>query len=261
MTLESRHDSSLAVFLRQAVKDSRPGPRVLYRSLALGLRQAIAEGVVEVGAVLPGERELGEQIGVSRTSVRKAMERLVDEGVLIRRQGARTAIAERVEKPMASLTSFSEDMRWRGLEPGMVWLSSEVAVASPSEVMALNLSVGQTVSRLGRLRTGDGKPMAIEHAAVPTDILPDPAEVLSSLYEVMGRRGFRPVRALQRLRAATATAEDARLLDLEPGAALLVAERRCFGRNGRPVEFTQTRYCGDRYDFVAELKATDDRAV
>jgi GntR family transcriptional regulator len=182
------------------------------------------------------------------------MDRLTEEGLLTRRQGARTEVARRFEKPLSSLTSFSEDMRSRGLSPGMIWISREVAVASPTEVMALTLSIGATVSRLRRVRTGDGRPMAIEHAAIPSQLLPDPSVVTGSLYDVMSEIGHRPARALQRLRAAIANEEDAKLLDLEPGAPLLLAERRCFDGQGTPVEFTQTRYCGERYDFVVELK-------
>ena len=88
-----RPSSPLADYLREAMSGNEAGVTVIYRDLAQALRQAIAAGVIAKGAVLPGERELGEQVGVSRTSVRKAMEDLVAEGVLIRRQGARTAVA------------------------------------------------------------------------------------------------------------------------------------------------------------------------
>jgi GntR family transcriptional regulator len=249
--------SPLVAFLQRALEGHMDGAAVIYRDLANALRRAIAEGVIGYGGLLPSERDLGEQVGISRTSVRKAMDSLVDDGVLIRRQGARTAVAERVEKPLSSLTSFTEDMRSRGLEPGMVWLSRETGAASPAETMALNLSVGQQVCRLRRLRTGNGKPMAIESAVIPVSFLPDPDEVTSSLYDVLSLRGCRPARALQRLRAANANADDAKLLGLDVGAPLLVAERRCFAKDGRPVEFTQTRYCGERYDFIVELRQAD----
>ena len=233
--------------------DEKPS-RVLHIQIQNSIRNAIEELVMQPGTALPSEREMSDVLNVSRTSIRKAMDRLVEEGLLIRRQGARTEIARRFEKPLASLTSFSEDMRSRGLSPGMIWIGRESAVASPNEIMALNLSIGATVSRLKRVRTGDGRPMAIEHASIPSLFLPDPNMVTGSLYDVLNESGHRPARALQRLRAAVASEEDARLLDLEPGAALLLAERRCFDLNGTPVEFTQTRYCGERYDFVVELK-------
>lgn len=243
---------ALISYLRKALADRESG--VLYRALAQALRRAVIEDVITAGDVLPGERDLAEAIDISRTSVRKAIASLVADGVLIRRHGARTAVAERVEKPLSALTSFSDDMRSRGIEPGMIWISREVAAASPAEIMALNLSVGARVCRLKRVRTGDGQPMAIEHAVLPIDILADPWEVTGSLYEVLARHGALPVRALQRLRAAIASAEDGALLQLEPGAPLLVAERRCFTREGTAIEFTRTLYCGARYDFLVELR-------
>lgn len=247
--------SPLIAFLHNALEQHTSG--VIYRDLALALRQAITENVLTTGDVLPGERDFAEEVGVSRTSVRKAIDALVGDGVLIRRHGARTAVAERVEKPLSALTSFSEDMRSRGIEPGMTWIGREVGPASPAEIMALHLSVGARVCRLKRLRTGDGKPMAIEHAVVPAEVLDDPEVVTGSLYDVLAERDRRPVRALQRLRAAIAGAEEGRLLHLDVGAPLLVAERRCFTRDGTPVEFTRTYYCGERYDFLVELRTQD----
>ena len=147
-------------------------------------------------------------------------------------------------------------MRSRGLQPGVIWLHRGVSEASPAEIMALHLSPGAEVCRLHRIRTGGGKPMAVERATVPSRFLPDAELVTASLYDVLEAHGCRPVRALQRLRAAVATPEVAKLLDLEPGAPLLVAERRCFAEDGSAVEFTETTYCGERYDFVAELRRT-----
>jgi len=253
----STADPPLYDFLRKALASADAGATVLYRKLEAGLRAALADGLLETGASLPGERELAEGLALSRATVRKALDRLVAEGFLVRRHGARTAVAGRIEKPLASLSSFTEDMRSRGFEPGVVWLHRGIGEASPSEVMALQLSPGATVCRLHRIRTGDGKPMAVERATVPSRFLPDADLVTSSLYDAMDARGCRPVRALQRLRAAVANLELARLLDLEPGAPLLVAERRCFAEDGSAVEFTETIYCGERYDFVAELRRTD----
>jgi len=243
--------------LHKALESADAGATVLYRKLEMAIRAALTDGLLEPGASLPSERELADGLDLSRATVRKALDSLVAEGFLIRRHGARTAVAARIEKPLASLNSFSEDMRSRGLQPGVIWLHRGVSDASPAEVMALHLSPGAQVCRLHRIRTGGGKPMAVERATVPVRFLPDAELVTASLYEVLEARGCRPVRALQRLRAAVATPEVAKLLDLEPGAPLLVAERRCFAEDGSAVEFTETTYCGERYDFVAELRRTD----
>lgn len=243
--------------LRRALRTADAGATVLHRKLETGLRAAIADGLLEPGTALPGERELAGTLDLSRATIRKALDSLVADGLLVRRHGARTAVAGRIEKPLASLNSFSEDMRSRGLEPGMIWLHRSVGEASPTEIMALHLSPGAEVCRLHRIRTGSGKPMAFERAVIPRRFLPDPALVATSLYETMEALGCRPVRALQRLRADVATPELARLLEIATGAPLLVAERRCFAEDGSAVEFTGTTYCGERYDFVAELRRND----
>lgn len=254
-------DRRLFDSLRLALDSADAGATVLYQKLGTAVRAALTDGLLQPGASLPGERELAEGLELSRTTVRKALDSLVAEGFLVRRHGARTAVAARIEKPLASLNSFSEDMRSRGLEPGVIWLHRGVSEASPAEVMALQLSPGAKVCRLHRIRTGSGKPMAVERATVPVRFLPDADLVTASLYDVLEAHGCRPVRALQRLRAAVATPDVAKLLDLEAGAALLVAERRCFAEDGSAVEFTETTYCGERYDFVAELRRTDYGAV
>jgi GntR family transcriptional regulator len=257
MTIRMSADPPLFDFLRKALLSADAGATVLYRKLETAVRAALTDGLLRPGASLPGERELAEGLGLSRATVRKALDSLVAEGFLVRRHGARTAVAARIEKPLASLNSFSEDMRSRGLEPGVIWLYRGLGEASPAEIMALHLSPGAQVCRLHRIRTGDGKPMAVERASVPSRFLPDADLVTVSLYDVLEARGCRPVRALQRLRAAVATPEVAKLLDLDPGAPLLVAERRCFSEDGSAVEFTETTYCGERYDFVAELRRGD----
>jgi GntR family transcriptional regulator len=228
----------------------------LYRRLADGIREAIAQGVIAPGSALPGERELAQRLSLSRVTIRSAIELLVSERVLVRRHGARTSVARSVVKPLSSLNGFSEDMRARGFEPGGIWLRRCVAVATPAEAMALGLSPGQEVCRLMRLRTADGVPLAIERVAVPSIFLPSPDLVTDSLYAVLDRLGFMPQRALQRIRAGSASAEDAAHLDIDHGAPLLLMERRCALEDGRIVEFTESRYRGDSYDFIVETSRT-----
>src|SRR3546814_292032 len=124
-----------------------------------------------------------------------------------------------------------------------------------SDVCSSDLPPGAEVTRLARVRTADGKPMALERASVPRYVLPDPKEVASSLYETMKARGIHPVRALQRLRAEQIARPDADHLMVPVGTAVLYIERRAFAADGTPVEFTRSRYRGDLYDFVAELRA------
>lgn len=231
-------------------------PAPLYLRLQSRIKAAIDAGALAPLAALPGEREIAETFGVSRVTVRKALSALVEQGLLMQRQGSGTFVAQpprKMEQPLSRLTSFTEDMRLRGLTASARWLSREVSLASPREAMRLSLSPSDTVARLRRLRIADAVPMAIECATIPTRYLPDPESVETSLYDALAARGALPVRALQRLSATNLAAADAALLDTHAGAAALEIERLSFLEGGAPVEFTQSFYRGDAYDFVAEL--------
>ncbi len=225
-----------------------------YLCLRRAIRSSIEHGAVEPGQALPSERELARQLAISRVTVRKAITGLVEDGVLTQRHGAGTFVAERIVKPLSKLTSFTEDLRARGLNPRSVFLEREVGEVTPEEAMAMNLSPGVLVSRLYRLRHGADEPLAIERSSIPQDVLGDPGRVADSLYEALDEIGCRPVRALQRLRAVNFSAEQARLLKVSAGSAGLALERRSFLADGRVVEFTRSWYRGDIYDFVAELQ-------
>ena len=226
----------------------------LYKRLKSAIEAAIRSNAVKPGGLLPGERVLAESLSLSRVTVRKALALLEEEGLLNRRHGFRTEIGSRLEKSLATLTSFSEDIRARGMEPGCVWISKQISRPSPAEMMALGLSASATVVRMKRVRTADGQPIAVESSTVPTRFIPSPDLVRDSLYEALSARGFMPQRAIQRMRSRAASSEDAAHLHCEPGAPLLVTKRRCFLPDEQIVEYCETRYKGEVYDFVFELQ-------
>ena len=231
------------------------GSQPLYLQLQRALQLAIDQHILGPEDALPAERDLATDFDVSRITVRKALDGLVSEGLLIRRQGSGNFVSVRVEKNFAQLTSFSEDMRARGRRPHSVWLRRSEGTVTPEESLALRLSPGTPVYRFHRLRFADDAPMAIEIATVVASALPSLESVDTSLYEALERTGHRPVRALQRLRAVLLTSEQAELLKAMPGDAGLLVERLGSLRDGRAVEFSQSYYRGDTYDFVAELSA------
>jgi GntR family transcriptional regulator len=188
-------------------------PAPLYLRLQKHIRTAIQRGDLKPLDALPGERDIAEAFGISRVTVRKALSALVKNGLLRQRQGSGTFVApapRKVEQPLSRLTSFSEDMQLRGLEPTVTWLGRDLSLPSPQEAMRLLLSPSQKVSRLRRLRLAGGVPMAIEHATIPARYLPDPRIVEHSLYATLEAAGVRPVRALQRLSAANLVARTQR---------------------------------------------------
>jgi GntR family transcriptional regulator len=228
----------------------------LYQQLQRKLRLALENRVLGADDALPPERDLAEELNVSRITVRKAIDGLVEEGLLIRKQGSGTFVTNRVEKNFAKLTSFSEDMRARGRKPRSVWLDRAAGAVTPGESLTLRSSPGTPVYRFSRIRYADDAPMALEYATVLADCLPSVESVETSLYEALERTGNRPVRALQRLRAVLLTAEQAQLLKAQEKDAGLLVERVGFLKDGRAVEFSQSFYRGDIYDFVAELSAS-----
>jgi GntR family transcriptional regulator len=240
--------------LSQSVGRLDEGSRLpLYQQLQRALRQAIESHVLGPDDALPPERDLAADFSVSRITVRKAIEGLVGEGMLVRRQGSGTFVCARVEKNFSKLTSFSEDMRARGRNPRSVWLRKAAGTVTPEESLTLRSSPGTPVYRFHRIRFADDAPMALEYATILASCLPSLEAVESSLYAALEQAGNRPVHALQRLRAVLFTAEQAELLQAKEKGPGLLVERLGFLQDGRAAEFTQSFYRGDIYDFVAEL--------
>lgn len=230
------------------------GKAPIYLRLAQTLRQKIVNGELDTGDALPSERDLCRILDASRVTVRRAIETLIEEGLLIRRQGSGTYVAPRIEAQGSYLSSFSEDASARGEMTGAIWLMKTYAVASAEEARVLELDPAACVLRLGRVRLAGGEPLAIEHAIVPADFLPDLEGLGDSLYAALEARGLRPVSGTQKVRASLATPTEAGLLSIAEKSELLRIERVTRLADGRPVEFTRSAYRGDRYDFVSELR-------
>ncbi len=231
------------------------GPR--YVQLRQRLEAGIASGVLPPNSSLPPEREVAEITGLSRVTVRKAIQELVREGLIEQRQGSGSFVREpvsRMEQSLSHLTSFTEDMAQRGMDTTSRWLERGVFRATQEERDALNQLEDAEVARIYRLREAGGRPMALERAALPLDILPNPLEVTTSLYEVLDRRGLRPARAVQKISAINLESTEAQLLNVPEGAAGLSIERTSYLPDGRVAELTRSLYRGDAYDFVAELR-------
>jgi GntR family transcriptional regulator len=232
------------------------GTGPLYLQLQRLIASAISDGTLRPGDSLPPERDLAMQTGLSRVTVRKAVEGLVASGQLVQRRGSGTFVAQKVERfqqALSLLTSFTEDMARRGRIVESDWLSQQLDAPAPEEVMALGLSMGERVARLERIRRSDGLPLAIERASLPAALLPDPNAVTTSLYAVLEQRGVRPVRAVQRLSATNLAPREAERLEVPPGSAALRIERIGYLPDGRVVEFTRSLYRGDAYDFAVDL--------
>ncbi len=250
---------SVADFLRpEGWLGRSSGPR--YVQLRQRLEEGIADGTLAPNSSLPPEREIAEITDLSRVTVRKAIQELVRKGAIEQRQGSGSFVREpvaRVEQSLSHLTSFTEDMERRGLSTTSTWLERGIFLPSPEEMLALGLSADAQVARIHRLRQAGGRPMALERAALPLDILPNPTEVTGSLYAVLEKSGFRPARAIQKISAINLEETEARLLDVAEGTAGLRIQRTSYLDSGRVAELTRSIYRGDAYDFVAELRLSN----
>jgi GntR family transcriptional regulator len=230
--------------------DSTP----LYLQFARHLGEAIRAGRYRPDEALPPERLLSESLGLSRVTTRKAIDQLVTQGLVVRRQGSGNYIAPHLEQPLSRLTSFSEELHRRGYEPGSRWLSRALTAASRDEQRILGLATGARVARLKRLRLANDVVMAYEESILPASVVPDPGAVGSSLYEYLAHVRRAPTRAVQHIHAVNATPRLARQMGLAPGQAVLFITRIAHLESGDPVEITHSYCRSDYYDFVAEMR-------
>ncbi|MBA4342684.1 MAG: GntR family transcriptional regulator [Methylibium sp.] len=226
----------------------------LYMQLAQALAQAIRDGVYHADEALPSERVLAESLELSRVTARKAIDRLVEQGMIVRKRGSGNYIAPKLEQPLTRLTSFSEELHQRGFVPGSRWLTRTFRAAAPDEQLSLELKTGERVARLERQRLADSVVMAYEVSVLPESVLPDPQRVESSLYAHLAQLGGAPVRALQHIRAINADAKLAALLEVPAGSAVLFITRVGYVASGKAVELTHSYCRSDYYDFVAEMR-------
>lgn len=235
----------------------KPDPQAaspLYMQLAQALAQAIREGVYSAEEALPSERVLAETLELSRVTARKAIDRLVEQGLIVRKRGSGNYIAPKLEQPLSRLSSFSEELHQRGFTPSSRWLARGFTPAAPDEQLSLELKAGERVARLERQRLADKVVMAYEVSVLPESVLPDPQAVESSLYAHLSQRGGAPVRALQHIRAINADAKLAAQLDIPVGTAVLFITRVGYLASGQAVELTHSYCRSDYYDFVAEMR-------
>ncbi|OYO31453.1 GntR family transcriptional regulator [Janthinobacterium sp. PC23-8] len=226
----------------------------LYMQIARKLGDDVRNGRYQVDQALPSERTLSELLDVSRVTARKAIDQLVEQGLVVRRRGSGNYIAPRIEQTLSNLSSFSEQLQQRGYRAGSRWLRREVVIASSDEQLSLGLAHNTKVARLERLRLADDVVMAYEVSVLPFGVLPDPAAVGDSLYAYLAQINKSPVRALQHIRAINATGVLARRLGVPDGQAVLFITRLAYLESGEAVELTHSYCRSDHYDFVEEMR-------
>jgi len=234
----------------------RGGPLPLHHQLVEAFRKAILEGHLKPGDRLPSEPELVAQLGISRSTVRQAMAELVAEGLVYRYQGRGTFVAPRkFEHSLQQLVSFSEDIRSRGLKPGSKILFFDRVPVGPDIAPYLRIPPGKHVLRIYRLRLANDYPVGLHDSYISyTNIALHELESVGSLYELLESKGIILDEAEETIEAVAATIEQGRLLNLPPGAPLLLVSRVVYTPDRLPIEFVRAYYHPGLYRYIIRLK-------
>lgn len=229
-----------------------------YHQLYEILHDRIIGGAFPPGQALPTEQELVETYDISRTTVRHALDQLVNEGLVYRQPGRGTFVAHpTVEQGIGKITSFTEDMRQRGFIPGTEVLRTGLIQAPRGIGQKLGVEPGEELALIMRLRLADGEPMSVEeshlrHRFCPGVLVHDYAR--RSLTKILETEyGIVLVRAKQAIQAIPASQPMARKLNIRPGDPLLYIERVSFAHSGQPIEYLRIYHRGDRYSLFTEL--------
>jgi DNA-binding GntR family transcriptional regulator len=233
----------------------RSSPVPLYFQLSQQLEAAIEQGKLLPGTLLGNEIDLAGRLGLSRPTVRQAIQALVDKGLLVRRRGVGTQVVHsQVRRPL-ELSSLYDDLDAAGQRPATQVLDVGVVPASAEVAAALGVAEDAEVRRIERLRLTHGEPIAHMCNYLPLRLLEPTREELEStgLYRMMRAAGTTLHSARQSIGARVATAEDAELLAEPEGAPLLFMERTAYDDTGRAVEYGTHLYRASRYTFELQL--------
>src|SRR3984957_15701926 len=236
----------------------RTSPVPLYFQVAQYLERAIESGELPPGARLENEIQLAEQLGLSRPTMRRAMQYLVDRGMLVRKRGIGTQVVQTKVKRPVELSSLWDDLVGSGQQPTTSVLSNDAKPASAEIARKLDVAEGSPVVALERLRYARGEPLARMRNYLPAELVPGlapEARQERGLYQMLRAHGITLHAAAQTIGARAATLAEARLLGEAKGAPLLTMERTTYDERGRVVEYGTHIYRASRYSFELSLVA------
>ena len=235
----------------------RTGPVPLYFQVSSRLEEAIRSGAIAPGSRLDNEISIGHRLGLSRPTVRRAIQELVSRGLLVRRRGIGTQVVQgQVTRPV-ELTSLYDDLQSDSHQPGTRVLARKIVAADDVVAKALGINAGEKVLYLRRLRSSDGTPVAVLENFLPPEFLDITTEQLESrgLYQVLRARGVAIQIANQKIGARREHGDEHELLDIPRGGPVLTMERVAYDNSGRAIEFGRHCYRPDMYGFETTLVA------
>jgi len=230
------------------------------------IRLLIASRQLDSGGRLPAERELAEQFGVSRTTVRQVLDGLEHAGLVHRRRGragGTFVTGERVDLDFGYLAGIPSYLRAQGFRAGAHVVSARMVPADPATASALQLPPDAIVHDVIRVRLADEIRISIEHARFPVVLFPDllDQQLDDSIYELMADRyGLKAIKAVERLVAVLADQEQAALLGISVGDPLMAIERVAYDAGEQPLEYSTDLFRGDRTRVIAWAFGADQPA-
>lgn len=220
------------------------------------IKHLIEEGKWQVGDRLPSERELAIQFGVSRMTLRQAIQSLADEGILERKVGSGTYVArQKVQEKMSGVTSFTDIITAQGKVPSSQTISFRRTTPTVAEAEALELADGEFILRMERIRFANQEPICFETTSVPYEYVRSlsRADITTSLYHSAEKQlKLKFGHAEQKISAALANERIAELLSLKRGDAVLLLKQITYLQSGAPFEYVRTQYAGNRFEFFLE---------
>ncbi|HEY2451280.1 MAG TPA: GntR family transcriptional regulator [Scandinavium sp.] len=247
--MEQAHTRLLAQLNeRIAAADNTP----LYLKFADTVKNAVRSGWLEHGNILPGERDLSQLTGVSRITVRKAMQTLEDEGVVTRARGYGTQINNIFEYSLKEARGFSQQVVLRGKKPDTLWVNKRVVECPPDVAEQLALEPKSDVFLLKRIRYVDEEAVSIEESWVPSHLIADAEDIGISLYEYFRSQHIFPQRTRSRVSARMPDAEFQSHIKMDDKIPVLVIKQVALDQQQRPIEYSISYCRSDLYVFVCE---------
>jgi GntR family transcriptional regulator len=243
--------------VKRMIKKNSPIP--IYYQLGEIIKELIEKGELQPGDSLPAEREYAEKFQISRMTVRQAFTQLVHDGYLHRIQGKGTFVAERkpkIEQTLQGLTSFTEDMKARGMKAGSQLVDFEIIPATSLIANQLGIQEYGPVYEIKRIRLADDVPMALETNYISANFIKGLTEqiVNQSLYSyIEDQLNLRIDHASQVIESSIANQLEADYLKIQLGAPVMLIQRNTFLKDGTPVEFVKSSYRADRYKFMIQM--------
>ncbi|MGT2771300.1 GntR family transcriptional regulator [Streptococcus marimammalium] len=221
------------------------------------IKKDIEEGIWKIGNRLPSERDLADNFGVSRMTLRQAISLLVEEGVLERRIGSGTYVAsKKVQEKMRGTTSFTEIVTSQGKKPSSQLISFQKKLASETERQYLRLKADENVIKMERIRFADNLPLVFEVASIPERLISsfNRTEITEHFFKTLTENGYQIGKSQQTIYAKVANEKVSKFLGINKGHAILALTQISYFTDGTPFEYVRSQYVGDRFEFYLENK-------